>query len=155
MSDIFYKKGLRFECTHCSRCCRLTPGYVFLTFKDLKDLMKATGLFQKSFLETYCREVNISGIKRISLKEKNNLDCIFWENGGCAVYEYRPFQCKSYPFWSSNLSSPGAWEELKKSCPGVGRGRLHSKTMIDYWLKSRQKKEQFLEASSLEIREVQ
>ncbi len=144
LSDSFFSKGLHFECRRCSNCCRLTPGFVFLTVSDLKNLMKATGLSRADFSSAYCRLVNINGFKRVSLIEKNNYDCIFWANGGCTVYEHRPFQCRSFPFWRSKLSSAAAWEECKESCPGVGLGRIHSEDIIEGWLK-KQRRVDFLE----------
>ncbi len=135
MADCFYKEGLRFECTRCSACCRFTPGFVLLSLMDVKNLLKATGLSGEEFMEIYCREVNINGIKQISLIEKGNCDCIFWENGGCTVYKQRPVQCRSFPFWSSNLASQEGWNKLKSSCPGMGKGSPHSKRRIEHWLK--------------------
>jgi len=119
----------------CSNCCRHSPGYVFLIRSDIKRLLAATGLDLKTFQERYCREVVLSGIHRISLKEKSNYDCIFWEKDGCSIYSYRPMQCRSYPFWSGNLISSHTWEQLKSSCPGIGVGRLHSHREIDRWLR--------------------
>jgi Fe-S-cluster containining protein len=119
----------------CSKCCRHSPGYVFLTRQDVDRLLTATRLDLKTFQERYLREVNLSGIRRISLIEKSNYDCIFWEKDGCSVYSYRPMQCRSYPFWSGNLVSLRTWEQLKSSCPGVGLGRLHSRREIDRWVR--------------------
>ncbi|MBA7617765.1 hypothetical protein ES703_25083 [subsurface metagenome] len=135
MAESFYEDGLRFECTRCSCCCRMTPGYVLLTESDLRNLMKATGRSWDEFLEEYCRQININGFKRISLIEKSNLDCILWEKDGCTVYTNRPLQCRSFPFWKSKLSSEAEWNRLKKTCPGIGKGRLHSKARIEHWLK--------------------
>ena len=101
---------------------------------DIQRLLTATRLDLQTFLRRYCREVNLSGIHRISLKEKANYDCIFWEKDGCSVYRYRPMQCRSYPFWSGNLISRRSWEQLKSSCPGIGVGRLHSRREIEAWL---------------------
>jgi uncharacterized protein len=126
---------LRFECLRCSNCCRHAPGFVFLIKKDLERLICATRLDLGTFLNRYCREVNISGFHRVSLIEKENYDCVFWEQDGCSVYRYRPMQCRSYPFWSGNLVSQRAWERLKSSCPGVGKGRLHSQREIERWLR--------------------
>ena len=118
-----------------TNCCRHSPGYVFLIQKDITRLLAATGLDLKTFQARYLREVNLSGIGRVSLVEKANYDCIFWEEDGCSVYRYRPMQCRSYPFWSGNLISRHTWESLKSSCPGVGVGRLHSRREIDRWLR--------------------
>ena len=145
MGDVFYDKGLRFECTRCSRCCRHTPGYVFLSAKDVQRFTKALRIDREEFLRIYCRRVSLGIASRISLREKPNFDCIFWENGGCSVYEARPLQCRAYPFWSANVASREAWEEQANQCPGIGRGPVHDRTEIESWLKKRLE-EGFLDA---------
>jgi uncharacterized protein len=137
--DVFYHYGLRFECTRCSRCCRHTPGYVFLSATDLDTLLKATKTQRAEFLRAYCRQIPLGLVTRVSLKEKTNLDCIFWETGGCSVYEARPLQCRSFPFWSACVSSPEEWELHAQQCPGMGKGALHSRTEIEGWLAQRLK----------------
>ena len=86
------------------------------------------------FIKKYCRIVDISGFKRVSLIEKKNYDCIFWEKDGCLVYTHRPLQCRSFPFWSSHLDSRADWDSLAGSCPGINRGQLHNSKQIDAWL---------------------
>ncbi|HYW82803.1 MAG: YkgJ family cysteine cluster protein [Spirochaetia bacterium] len=135
--DSFYGSGLRFECTRCSECCRHTPGYVFLSEKDLVALAAATGRERQEFLRTCCRQVSFGVARRISLKEKANLDCIFWEKGGCSVYDARPLQCRSFPFWSACVSSPEEWELHARQCRGMGKGALHPRSEIEDWLKQR------------------
>ena len=131
MEEKFYKDGLRFECQRCSACCRHEPGYVFLSKTDLKDLSGNLGISEKEFCEKYCRKVDIGGFSRISLKEKSNYDCIFWENGGCSVYNFRPLQCRTYPFWRPYLESEEDWNTLGASCPGVNKGGIHPKEEIE------------------------
>jgi Fe-S-cluster containining protein len=135
--DSFYENGLHFECTRCSRCCRHTPGYVFLSPLDLEALCGVLGLGRDELLSRYCREVSLGIATRVSLKEKPNMDCVFWEGKGCSVYEARPLQCRSFPFWASALSSRAEWEETAAHCPGIGRGRLHSHAEIERWVMQR------------------
>jgi len=144
-SEIFYTKGLRFGCTRCSRCCRHTAGYVFLSSSDLDTLAKALGEDRQDVLRTRCRQVSLGFVNRISLREKANLDCTFWENGGCSVFEARPLQCRSFPFWSALVSSSEEWDLHAQQCPGIGKGKMHSRGEIERWLALRQK-EGFLEA---------
>ncbi|MBQ3648474.1 MAG: YkgJ family cysteine cluster protein [Spirochaetia bacterium] len=134
MQEPFYKDGLHFECQRCSGCCRFESGYVFLSHQDLDRLALKLSMTREEFLEKYCVKVDMGGVFRISLIEKENCDCIFWRDGGCAVYDARPLQCRSYPFWESQLKSREDWESLESSCPGVNKGRLHSKTEIEEWL---------------------
>ena len=135
----FYSRGLRFDCVRCSRCCRFTPGYVFLSEKDLSRIAVITKLSVEQVKDRYCRVVDLGITKRLSLIEKSNLDCIFWEDGVCTIYQARPLQCESYPFWQRNLESVKAWESTARYCPGIGHGRLHSRREIEHWLKRRQK----------------
>jgi Fe-S-cluster containining protein len=111
---------------------------VFLSERDVDVFCEGLGMARDVFEQTYCREVPINGNLRLSLKEKPNLDCIFWEAAGCSAYSYRPLQCRSYPFWHSALMSPHSWDALKASCPGVGKGVLHSGEEIELWLHKRE-----------------
>jgi Fe-S-cluster containining protein len=131
----FYAGGLRFSCTRCSSCCRFEPGFVFLSEKDVFLLAAPFHLAYTEFVEIYCRWVpmDIAGGKRrerLSLREKTNNDCIFWD-GGCSVYEHRPLQCRTFPFWPSNLLSPERWDAASAFCPGMGRGALHEMAEIE------------------------
>ncbi len=137
MKEPFYKDGLRFECTRCSACCRFDPGYVFISANDLKKLTDFFKMEKRAFVEKYCRIVNVGGSRRLSLNERKNYDCIFWEKGGCRVYEARPLQCRSYPFWRPFLESEDAWNREAQNCPGINRGNLHSGKVIENWLKKR------------------
>lgn len=137
MNEPFYKDGLNFSCTRCNNCCRHEPGYVFLSQKDLNRLADGLSLSADDFIHRYCRTVDMFGFKRLSLTEKPNYDCVFWADGGCTVYNLRPLQCRSYPFWSSHLVSRHAWNSVEESCPGVNYGQLHSRAEIDQWLQKR------------------
>ena len=139
MEEPFYKDGLKFECQRCSGCCRFESGYVFLSQVDLDRLSAHLKISRDDFLEKYCVKVDIGGTYRISLIEKDNYDCIFWRDGGCAVYGARPLQCRSYPFWASYMESKEDWECLSSSCPGVNKGKVHSKEEIEEWLYLRRK----------------
>jgi len=111
---------------------------VFLSEKDLRRIARYLRLSWGEALRLYCRVVRLGHFSRISLKEKPNLDCIFWKDGSCSLYQARPLQCRSYPFWSSNLHSPQAWESAGKSCPGIGTGTFYSRREIEAWLRRRE-----------------
>jgi Fe-S-cluster containining protein len=98
---------------------------VFLSEDDLLRLIKILNLPQHEVESLYCKWVPLGRIDRLSLKEKPNFDCIFW-NDGCSVYESRPLQCGTFPFWDSILASADAWECVAKDCPGMDHGTFHS-----------------------------
>ena len=132
MIPAFYADGLHFRCNKCSDCCRLDPGYVFLSQRDVDKLALASGLSYINFIGVYCRWIpSGDGHELLSLKEKANYDCILWGENGCDFYADRPLQCKSFPFWKSNLSSKAAWDLQASTCPGMNNGELHSQKEID------------------------
>jgi uncharacterized protein len=130
----FYEKGLRFSCTGCGYCCSKEPGYVFLTDEDLRGMLACTCMGREEFISAYCRLVDMGTFRLVSLKEKTNNDCIFFEDSRCSVYEFRPLQCRSYPFWNHVLESSETWAEEAQRCPGIGGAQLHSAEEIEHWL---------------------
>jgi Fe-S-cluster containining protein len=138
----FYAQGLRFSCVRCSECCRIDPGFVFLRKSDTEMLVSALNMRYTEFIKRFCRWVpNIGGKEQLSLREKANYDCVFWENG-CALYDARPLQCKTYPFWPSMLASRDTWELM--NCAGMGTGTLYSMEEIESFLE-RQRAEPIIE----------
>ena len=137
-SEKFFENGLQFECTRCSNCCRHEPGYVFLSEDDMRGIVNATGLVRTDVISTYCRRVDMGITTRISLKEKDNYDCVFWEESGCAIYRFRPLQCRSYPFWSAIVDTEESWERESRSCPGINRGKRYHRDKIEEWLRLRE-----------------
>lgn len=141
MTIPFYSAGVRFSCKRCGACCRYEPGFVFISKNDLSRLSAAFSIKEEEFIRRYCRFVTVGGKKRLSLQEKPNYDCIFWENGGCKAYEARPFQCRSFPFWTNIMESRGHWETQKESCPGMGEGKLFTKEEIERLLELKNREE--------------
>ncbi len=64
-------------------------------------------------------------LRDYALVEQANGDCVFWSPAGCRIYEVRPTQCRTFPFWWEYLRTPKAWGEAARRCPGVGKGRLY------------------------------
>ncbi len=71
------------------------------------------------------------GIRK-SLIEYGNGDCVFFDANSrkCTVYNARPRQCRTWPFWQSNVATPEAWQETCDVCPGSGRGKLHTADQV-------------------------
>jgi uncharacterized protein len=123
MSEPWYVEGLAFCCTRCGNCCTGAPGFVWLTSGELAGIAKLRGETIEDVERLYTR---VSG-KRRSLRERANGDCVFWDRqAGCTVYQVRPRQCRTWPFWHSNVATPEAWEETRQRCPGAGQGELIS-----------------------------
>lgn len=110
------QEGINFKCTGCGQCCTGEPGYVFLSDEDIENLATKLSISKDLFLQKYTRYVE----GRISLLEDpKNYDCIFLKNQKhCTVYEARPKQCKTFPWWPGNFENEEEFEETKNRCEG-------------------------------------
>ncbi len=132
----WYRDGLQFECTQCGVCCSGAPGFVWVSQDEIDSLAEHLGMNAEQFQDRFLRRVG----NRFSLVEYPDGDGIFRapETRGCSVDEARPVQCRTWPFWSSNLASRKAWKEACKVCPGAGQGKLYSLDAIETQRKKRQ-----------------
>ena len=87
---MFYDDGLCFECQRCLYCCSQEPGYVFLSEKDIENGSQVLGLSKEEFIAIYCRYVDYGNYSMVSLKEKDNYDCIFLTKNGCSLKMVAP-----------------------------------------------------------------
>ncbi|MCL2266646.1 MAG: YkgJ family cysteine cluster protein [Treponema sp.] len=133
----FYASGLKFSCKRCSTCCRYEAGFVYLSEKDLKNLTSLLNIERNDFIAAYCRWVSdVKGGEALSLKEKPNYDCIFWDSG-CTVYSARPLQCVTFPFWENVLASESSWKMAASGCSGINSGDIHTENAINEIIKMR------------------
>ncbi len=123
----WYAAGLAFECVGCGRCCAGPhEGYVWVSGDRIAEIAGYLGISVPEMREKYVRKVH----GRYSLIEQaGNNDCVFLINNGagrrkCAIYPVRPTQCRTWPFWKSNLRSPHAWASAGERCLGINRGNL-------------------------------
>ncbi len=117
----WYADGLPFTCTQCGDCCTGAPGYVWVTDDELEAIARHLGRPVAEVRALHSRTAR----GRRTLRERANGDCTFYDpKAGCTVYPVRPPQCRTWPFWDSNLETPGAWQKTCDLCPGAGRGEL-------------------------------
>ena len=121
--DCWYREGLRFQCSGCGGCCRGPGGYVWLTVEEMEKIAARLKIPFKQFTRRYIRQVR----EKYALIDGPGDDCIFLnQQGRCDVYEERPEQCRTFPWWPENLVNRAAWEENYNECPGMNQGELHS-----------------------------
>lgn len=130
----WYVAGLAFECVECGHCCAgPDEGYVWVTDDQIAAIAAHVGQDEADFRRRHVRKVG----RRQSLRErKGNHNCEFLvprddSCGGCEIYPVRPTQCRTWPFWHSNLRSPEAWALAGMRCRGINRGRLFSASEVE------------------------
>ncbi len=128
----WYKDGLRFSCSQCGNCCTGGPGAVWYTADEGRAMAVALGLTDEEFTAKYTRAI----ADRRSLNESetpHGFDCVFLDRTSqpgralCGVYTARPAQCRTWPFWPENLTTPKAWKAAKSKtpCHGMDNGTLY------------------------------
>jgi Fe-S-cluster containining protein len=128
----WYIGGLHFECQQCGNCCAgPEEGFIWVTTPEIERLAEHLGITVEKLRKTYlARAVTRTTI----IEDPVSKDCIFLSNingiRGCSVYPVRPNQCRTWPFWSSNLTSPSAWNSAALKCPGINRGNLYTVEQI-------------------------
>ena len=130
MSDEeWYKEGLKFKCTQCGNCCTGPEGFVWVNEEEIRQIAEFINVSAGAMRLEHTRPVG----RRTSLKEFANGDCTFFDpqGRGCRIYPVRPRQCRTWPFWNSNLESPQAWQEVQRVCPGAGNGNFFSLEEIE------------------------
>lgn len=119
----WWSEGLRFQCQGSGQCCTSHGeyGFVFLTLEDRRMMAKHLGLSLSLFTKRYCDRTN--GFFHLK-EDGKNPDCLFLKDKRCSVYQARPIQCRTWPFWPDVMNAKTWKKEVVSFCPGVGKGPL-------------------------------
>lgn len=129
MSDNdWWKKGIQWECQGSGNCCvsRDDYGYVYMTKEDRIRMAKTLGLTTSAFTKEYCAKED--GVYHLIDGEGGA--CQFLEDKKCSIYEGRPTQCRTWPFWPEVMNAKTWNKEVKAFCPGVGKGKIWNEKEI-------------------------
>jgi uncharacterized protein len=118
----FAKEGLRFQCQGSGQCCvaRGTYGYVYLNIHDRRRMAKHLKIATGTFTKKFCLKQD--GFFYLADSKKQ---CRFLEGTRCSVYEARPNQCRTWPFWPEHMTAKN-WSEAAKFCKGIGKGPVYT-----------------------------
>lgn len=127
--------GLRFSCTMCGNCCSGPPGYVSFTVEEAEAMAARIGVTFERFMDEYTHDTP-AGRSLREVAGAHGLDCVFLDRTTmpgkaiCGVYEDRPSQCRTWPFWEGNLGSESDWKRAGKTCPGLNKGTQYTPLQI-------------------------
>lgn len=119
------KEGFNFvfnphACESCEgNCCIGESGYIWVTPAEIQNIASFLKLNETDFREQHLRKVQY----RYSLKERQvgeSFECEFFNMAQkrCTIYEVRPSQCRTFPFWDYFKEHI---KEVEKECPGIIR----------------------------------
>ena len=109
-----------FKCVQCGNCCSGASGYVWLTKEEQIRISEFLQIPLNIFIKKFVRKVN----GKISLKEikesDTNYRCVFLDaDNRCGIYECRPNQCITYPYWKKILEDKDYLDYVANDCPGI------------------------------------
>ena len=100
-----------------AQCCSGESGNIFFTKNEMFEISENLNISTKKFLSDFCRKNGY----RYSIKEmqqNGKYSCIFLSGNRCDIYDVRPNQCKTFPFWNEFKNGKNM-EYLKNECIGV------------------------------------
>lgn len=111
-------RTLQFRCTGCGDCCR-QPGFVFFS-REEADRVARRLLGDEAVAETLLGELWLEEPDgHFAIEVEGATGCPFLADGRCSIHDIKPRQCKTYPFWSENLTSEKRWNAEKRYCEGI------------------------------------
>jgi len=129
-STEWWREGVRFQCQGSGKCCTSHGeyGFVFMTLKDRQRMAKVLKMTTSEFTKKHCDKTN--GVWHLK-EDPKNPDCMFLKNKACSIYEGRPTQCRTWPFWPEVMNAKSWKKDVLAFCPGVNKGPLISGDQIE------------------------
>ena len=107
------------ECERCEgNCCIGESGYIWINKAEIEKLACNLNLTVQEVGLQYLRKVGY----KYSIQEKKlgegNYACVFFdlEKKCCSVYDARPKQCRTFPFWDYFKNNE---QEVYEECPAI------------------------------------
>ncbi len=124
MSNLIFHEEFDFSfdpstCSQCDgNCCIGESGYIWINPTEIEVLALYLGITKEELIQKYLFKVGYKySIKEIKLDANNYICCFFDINKKqCSVYEARPSQCRTFPFWEHFKKNK---QEVFKECPAV------------------------------------
>ena len=112
----------KFNATACQECegacCIGESGYIWIDEQEIGKLANFLKISKKECKKRFL----IKEKDKFTIKESkisyNNYRCIFFdlEKKSCQIYDYRPRQCRTFPFWKHFKNNI---DEVKQECIGI------------------------------------
>lgn len=105
------------------------------TVEEAEAMAARIGVTFERFMDEYTHDTP-AGRSLREVAGAHGLDCVFLDRTTmpgkaiCGVYEDRPSQCRTWPFWEGNLGSESDWKRAGKTCPGLNKGTQYTPLQI-------------------------
>ncbi|MDR2638684.1 MAG: YkgJ family cysteine cluster protein [Helicobacteraceae bacterium] len=126
MRSLIKKEGFDFAfdpkaCESCgSKCCVGESGDIWASDQEIAAIAAALGEEERVARAIYFRRER-EGWRIKERETKRGFECVFALESGCKIYDARPAQCRSFPFWHSMNDH---LDRLASECAGVYAGAI-------------------------------
>ena len=123
MQNIIKQKDFKYgfnpsACESCEgKCCSGESGYIWVNIEEMENIAKFLQISFDEFTFKYIKKVRYK-YSLIEKRDGENYECIFFDSKSkkCTIYEVRPKQCRTFPFWDNFKKNI---DEVVKECPGI------------------------------------
>ncbi len=124
MNNLIKQEGFPYAfepsaCDTCAgNCCIGESGYIWISEKEIGVLAKYLNITQEELRLKYLNKISYKySINEVKLSE-DNFACVFFnlEKRQCSIYEARPRQCRTFPFWEYFKKNI---KEVYEECPAI------------------------------------
>ncbi len=122
--NLIKKEGYDFAfdakgCDSCQgNCCIGESGNIWINKQEIETLKEHLNISLEELTNKYIEKRGYKySIKEVKLAH-DNYACIFFdlEKKQCGIYEARPIQCRTFPFWEYFKNNK---EEVIQECPAI------------------------------------
>lgn len=113
-------EGKKFLCTECGKCCT-GAGEVWANTAETKALARSLGLSESHFNKKFTKKYSKRPGWYLLQRKQGSGECIFLadDKKRCLVYNARPMQCTTYPFWPELMNDEMWSQEASDVCEGI------------------------------------
>ena len=124
MNNLIKKDGFPYAfepsaCDTCAgNCCIGESGYIWINAQEINTLATHLNISIEELRSNYLEKKGYKySIKEVKLAE-DNYACTFFdlEKRQCSIYEARPIQCRTFPFWDYFKENT---QEVYEECPAI------------------------------------
>ena len=119
----WFDKAISFACTSCGKCCKSYKNQikVYVNIAEALQISDHIDMDIKDFQQKYIEiHYDQDSNELISLKSNDTKsNCIFLKENQCSIYQVRPTQCRTYPYWPQIMLDKASWLEEAKACEGI------------------------------------
>jgi len=107
------------ECSKCEgNCCIGESGYIWITPSEMQTLSQLLKISMDELKHQYLRKISYKYSIKENQLSKDNFACVFFDldKKQCSVYDARPKQCRTFPFWDYFKENE---KEVYEECPAI------------------------------------